>query len=239
MTTGLQDVSLQAAIKARGAELFAAARQQRFEKVDKMFCWLMGAQWVFAIAVALLVSPYGWSGKEKVVHFHVLIALVGGAALTLFPLLMAKLRPGAAVTRHTIAVSQMLWSALLIHLSGGRIETHFHVFGSLAFLAFYIDWRVIVSATVVVAGEHFLRGMWWPESVYGIVNPEWWRFLEHAFWVVFEDIILIWACVTGVKEMVETGERQAAVELISQSEEQKSAALEMVLSELGTVGATA
>ena len=33
----------------------------------------------------------------------------------------------------------MLWSGLLIHLTGGRIETHFHVFGSLAFLAFYLD----------------------------------------------------------------------------------------------------
>ena len=43
------------------------------------------------------------------------------------------------MTRHVIAISQMLTSALLIHLSGGRIETHFHVFGSLAFLAFYLD----------------------------------------------------------------------------------------------------
>ena len=40
----------------------------------------------------------------------------------------------------------MLTSALLIHLTGGRIETHFHVFGSLAFLAFYRDWRVLVPA---------------------------------------------------------------------------------------------
>ena len=39
----------------------------------------------------------------------------------------------------------MLMSALLIHLTGGRIETHFHVFGSLAILAFYRDWRVLDS----------------------------------------------------------------------------------------------
>ena len=47
----------------------------------------------------------------------------------------------------------MLMGALLIHLTGGRIETHFHVFGSLAFLAFYRDWRVLVPATVVVAAR--------------------------------------------------------------------------------------
>ena len=52
----------------------------------------------------------------------------------------------------------MLMGALLIHLTGGRIETHFHVFGSLAFLAFYRDWRVLVPATIVVALDHMLRG---------------------------------------------------------------------------------
>ncbi len=49
-------------------------------------------------------------------------------------------------------------SALLIHLTGGRLETHFHVFGSLAFLAFYRDWRVILTGTIVTALDHFLRG---------------------------------------------------------------------------------
>lgn len=235
------DPSSQQTIKDRAAVLFAQARDARFKSVDRLFSRLMIAQWAFAIAVAVLVSPYGWAGKVKVVHFHVYIALIGGAALTLFPLLLAKLRPGMPVTRHVMAISQMLFSALLIHLSGGRIETHFHVFGSLAFLAFYLDWRVLITATVVVAGDHYLRGYYWPESVYGIVNPEWWRFLEHAGWVVFEDIILVWSCVIGVTEMkgaaLANAERQAAVELITQNEQQKSAALDMVMAEIGGVGA--
>ena len=221
----------------RAAELYREMRETRLRSVDRMFVWLMLAQWVFAIAIALLFSPSGWSGKVKVIHFHVWIAVIGGAALTLLPILLAKLRPGSVLTRHVIALSQMLWSALLIHLSGGRIETHFHVFGSLAFLAFYLDWRVLVTATVAVAADHFLRGLFWPESVYGIVNPEWWRFLEHAFWVVFEDVILVWACVIGVREMKNAAQRQADVELISDREAQKSAALDMVVAELGGVGA--
>ena len=44
---------------------------------------------------------------------------------------------------YVIAAAQMLSAGLLIHLTGGRLETHFHVFGSLAFLAFYRDWRVL------------------------------------------------------------------------------------------------
>ena len=85
----------------------------------------------------------------------------------------------------------MLMGALLIHLTGGRIETHFHVFGSLAFLAFYRDWRVLVPATIVVALDHLLRGIFWPQSVYGVLVASQWRWLEHAAWVLFEDVFLV------------------------------------------------
>src|SRR5947199_6627677 len=95
----------------------------------------------------------------------------------------------------------MLMSALLIHLSGGRIETHFHVFGSLAFLAFYRDWRVLVPATLLVAADHFLRGMFWPQSVYGVMAVSEWRTFEHAAWVIFEDIFLVISCLHGKRDM--------------------------------------
>src|SRR6185436_20681414 len=151
-------------------------------------------------------------GKERALHTHVWIAILGGAGIVILPILLAIFRPGTALTRHVIAASQMLSSALLIHLTGGRIETHFPVFGSLAFLAFYLDWQVILTATVVVAADHFLRGIFWPESVYGVANAEWWRFLEHAAWVAFEDVFLIWSCVLGNRELAASAARQAEVE---------------------------
>lgn len=217
----------------RIATLFQERWQARIKQVDRMFAILMVAQWIFAVVFAAVVSPYAWSGKSRVIHTHVYVALFMGAALTLLPVLLAKFRPGAPITRHVIAISQMLMSALLIHLSGGRIETHFHVFGSLAFLAFYLDWRVLVTATIAVAGDHFLRGALWPESVYGITNPEWWRFLEHALWVAFEDVILIWGCITGVRDMRSGAVQQVAVEQLTEQEQLKSAALEMALAEFG------
>ena len=121
-------------------------------------------------------------------------------------------RPGLPSTRYVIAVAQMLMGALLIHLTGGRIETHFHVFGSLAFLAFYRDWRVLIPATVVVALDHLLRGIFWPQSVYGVVVASQWRWLEHAAWVIFEDVFLVVACRRSLSEMRQTAERTAALE---------------------------
>src|SRR4051795_1790734 len=100
---------------------------------------------------------------------------------------MALRHPGLVLTRHTVAVGQMLMSALLIHLTGGRIETHFHVFGSLAFLAFYRDWRVLINATIITAVDHLARGVYFPTSVYGVASGASWRWLEHAGWVAFED----------------------------------------------------
>jgi signal transduction histidine kinase/ActR/RegA family two-component response regulator len=139
-------------------------------------------------------------------------AFVLGGLLTSLPVALAILRPGAAITRHVIAVAQMLYSALLIHLTGGRLETHFHVFGSLCFLAFYRDWTVLLPATVLVAVDHALRGTFWPESVFGVLVASPWRWIEHAGWVMFADVILFISCRRGVREMRENAARQALIE---------------------------
>lgn len=220
------------AIDARSAEIGSEHLHNRRVRIDRMFCVLFVVQYIAGIIGAVTVSPYAWEGKVHTVHLHVWVAVLGGAGIIVLPILLAFLRPGTALTRHVIAASQMLSSALLIHLTGGRIETHFHIFGSLAFLAFYLDWQVILTATVVVAADHFLRGVYWPESVYGVANPEWWRFLEHAGWVAFEDVFLIWSCVLGRREIISSAARQAQVEHLSELEQLKSAALEMALAEM-------
>jgi len=228
----LEDAAARAQeIAERAQALYTEQRQRVLKRVDRMFLGLMGGQWVFGILVALFYSLYGWEGKQRAIHLHVYLAVFLGGALSLFPMLLAWRRPGWVVTRQVIAVSQMLWSALLIHLTGGRIETHFHVFGSLAFLAFYLDWPVLVTASAVVLVDHLARGVLWPESVYGVVNPEWWRFLEHGFWVAFEDVFLLIACRHGIEDMWRGARRQAEVEALRQSDELKTFALEMALAE--------
>jgi two-component system, NtrC family, sensor histidine kinase HydH len=186
-------------------------------RTDRLFAGLLIAEWLGGIGLALFLSPYAWSGKERSVHVHVLAALLLGGIITSFPVALAWLQPGRQSTRYVIASGQMLWSALLIHLTGGRIETHFHVFGSLAILAFYRDVKVLVPATTVVIVDHFVRGLYWPESVYGISNPEWWRFLEHAGWVVFIDAFLILNCLQGYRELQDLCRQQVALEEANES----------------------
>jgi hypothetical protein len=213
-------------IVRRAEERFQAHRDQIWRETDRMFSLLMAGQWVFGILVAVTFSPYAWEGKTKAVHMHVWMAVFLGLAISSLPIALARLRPGWVVTRHVIAAAQMLWSALLIHLTGGRIETHFHVFGSLGFLAAYRDWRVLLTATAVVAVEHLLRGLFWPESVYGIVNPEWWRFLEHAFWVTFSVSFLAVLCRRSVRDMRGMAEKGAELEALSESEWRRSSVID-------------
>lgn len=198
----------------RARTLYERHRDSIFGHVDRLFASLMLLQWAAGVVIALVYSPYAWAGKQQVVHVHVLAAVLLGGLITAMPVALASLKPGWVVTRYVIAAAQMLWSALLIHLTGGRIETHFHVFGSLAFLAFYRDWKVLVPATLVAASDHLVRQIFWPESVYGIVNPEQWRFAEHAFWVLFEDVILAMSCLRGQAEMREIAMRQADLEAL-------------------------
>ena len=199
----------------RASVLFAEHQQRIFKRTDQFFAALMLCQWMAGIALAVWVSPRTWAGQSSQTHLHVWAAIGLGTAISSFPIALALIRPGGTATRHVIAVAQMLTSALLIHLSGGRIETHFHVFGSLAFLMFYRDWKVLISATVVIAADHCIRGIFWPLSVFGVLTASPWRWIEHAFWVLFEDAFLIPACWQGAKEMRQIAERQATLEALN------------------------
>ena len=196
----------------RTSALFTENERSIHQQTDRLFVYLMGLQWLAGIIFALLISPRAWAGISSSVHPHVWAAVFLGGLISFFPMMLALTRPGLPSTRYTIAVAQMLMGALLIHLTGGRIETHFHVFGSLAFLAFYRDWRVLIPATVVVAADHFLRGLFWPQSVYGVLTASEWRWLEHAGWVIFEDIFLVISCLRSKSEMWRTAGRTAEVE---------------------------
>jgi len=227
-----EDIEDSEEVVGRARELLNEQQQAVYQRTDRMLAYLMLAQWAVSIGVAWFISPLTWAGKSSAIHMHVQAALFLGGAITSVPVLLAFYRPGWEGTRYIIAGAQMLWAALMIHLTGGRIETHFLVFGSLAFLGMYRDWKVFVPATVVIATDHFLRQMYWPESVFGIIAPEWWRFLEHAFYVVFEDAFLVSSCVASTNEMSALALRQAELEDARMQEEEKSMALDRAMDAL-------
>ncbi|HEV2970143.1 MAG TPA: response regulator [Pirellulales bacterium] len=222
----LNQTAIEGIDEPRAQELFDAQWRSNARRTDRMFAVLMVLQWLGAIIVSLALSPKSWNGSESHIHPHVWLSLFFGGALTSLPVYLAWRFPGRTLTRHVIAVAQIMFSSLLIHVSGGRIETHFHVFGSLAFLAFYRDWTVLIPATVAVAVDHFVRGAFWPQTVFGITSPDPWRWIEHAGWVVFEDVFLIISCRHGVREMWSGANRTAELERINRDMCQQTLELE-------------
>jgi diguanylate cyclase (GGDEF)-like protein/PAS domain S-box-containing protein len=206
------DRVLRLSVAARADELLRQQQQRIHRQTDRLFAVLFVIQWLAAVAAAQWLSPRTWAGTQSAPHIHVWAAVYVGGLITAFPIILVLTRAAQPSTRYVIAVAQMLMSSLLIQLTGGRIETHFHVFGSLAFLSFYRDWRVLVPATIVVAADHFLRGSFWPQSVFGTLVVDQWRWMEHAGWVAFENIFLTVACLRSNREMRDVSERSAELE---------------------------
>ncbi len=196
----------------RAESLLRQYHGESCRQTDKLFCLLMVMQWILGIIAAILITPYTWIGTQYQIHIHLLAAIFLGCLIASLPIVFAILKPGQVTTRHVMAIGQMLFGAMFIHLTGGRIETHFHIFGSLAFLSIYGDWRVLVTASIVVVLDHFIRGIWEPLSIFGLGDTSNWHWLEHAGWVAFIDVFLIAACLRGMREKRAIALRQAEAE---------------------------
>lgn len=210
-TSGLRERSRLRTVAERAREYYAHQSQLAWERTDRAFATLMLVQWVFGICLAL-INPGTTGAYDSWWDSHLFLAVVLGGWLSAFPIILSWRMPGTATTRHVFAVAQALWSGLLVHLTGGRIETHFHVFGSLAFLSVYRDWRVLMTASLVVAIDHGLRGWLSPEVIYGSTAFAFWRTLEHVGWVAFEDVFLIYCCIRADQSVRLQAEQHARLE---------------------------
>lgn len=205
---GASQQSLSEAAKKK----LAIHKYQIHKTTDRMFAALMVVQWIGLVIASLILTPVTWVGADCFIHPHVWMAFGDGALLVCLPLWMAIRNPGGVSTRLIMATSQVLFSTLIIHLAGGRIESHFHIFGSMAFLAAYRDWRVFVPATLIVVTDHIVRGVWWPESIFGVGTSAPYRWVEHAAWVCFEVLFLLICIRQSVKEMYRSAWQSAQLD---------------------------
>lgn len=168
-------------------------------RVDRGFSILLLIQWVASIFTAVWLFPQTQLSQYYGTEGSVVVATLLGGMFTLPALACVLSIPGARLTRVVVGLSQISFSMLIIHLTGGRIEAHFHVLLSIAFLAFYLDPLVLGLASALAVVDHVARGCFMPMSIYGEMAVNHYKFLEHFLWILFEDVALV----TGVSYLRE------------------------------------
>lgn len=88
----------------------------------------------------------------------------------------------------------MTSSALLVHLSGGYIEAHFHFFVMLAVIALYFDWIPFMTAMLLVVIDHGVIGTIAPMLTYNhpmAQHHQWIWALVHGGFILAESAALL------------------------------------------------
>jgi PAS domain S-box-containing protein len=193
----------------------ARAREVRHDVVATLiggthltFRGVFAAQWVIALALAWKSSLPGES--------RVLFTLILGAMLSVPALLFARAAPQAHWVRHFMAACQMGWSILFMWLLEGQPEAQLHVFVSLAFLAFYRDWRVIVTASLVAMAWPFVKLAMVPAN-YVIGASAWWRVFSQVAWVVADAVVMLIAVLQSLKSITKFSMHAAELQLTNET----------------------
>ena len=132
--------------------------------------FLVGLVWFHAAAIVvagpLLGHRWELSLAALLHHGTVLHTAMEGLAVAVFAALASWPRASRTFQASAVGFGLMSASGVLVHLSGGYIEAHFHFFVMLAFLALFQDWIPYLLAVAFVALHHGVVGVIWPTEVY-------------------------------------------------------------------------
>jgi methyl-accepting chemotaxis protein len=138
--------------------------------------------------LAALLGGAALAVGEGVVFQQLALALACAAALCTAGAAVYGLARGTVVSRSVFPVLLMGMVALHIQLAGGKVEYHFGVFVTLAFLLLYRDWMPLLVGAATIAVHHVafdrLQALGFP--VYCTTEPDLARVMLHAGYVVVQ-----------------------------------------------------
>jgi len=165
-------------------------------------------QWCVAVALAWKSSLPG--------EPRVLFTMILGAMLSVPALLFARAAPQSAWVRHYMAACEIGWSILFMWLLEGQPEAHLHVFIALAFISFYRDWRVLVTAAAIAIAYPILR-LALLSDTYLIGAAAWWRVFDQTVWVFADAVIMSIAVLQSLKTLQKYAMHAATMSLTNET----------------------
>ena len=180
--------------------LIRTGENQNRARNHQLFVWLLTAQWAIAVCLAASLFPSRTAAWP--------LTLIIGGLLAVPCLLLIRFQADRSSTRYALAAAQAGFSAVFIHLSSGQAGSHFHIFGSLAFLALYRDWKILPVAAGVMLSAQLAASQIWTDSLAAVPTPTLTEIIQFAGWLAFEGVALSWLCVLSRREMIRGSQRQ-------------------------------
>jgi methyl-accepting chemotaxis protein len=178
---------------------------------------LSGAQLLARLGDKVLLSYIAISAVASMVlgmnFVDTRLAAIATAVLLALAFGVFWLARYTALSRYVLAFVLMSFVALHIQLARGMSEMHFGVFVSLALFLVYRDWKLIVFGAVVYAIHHVafdrMQAAGW--GFYCVTEPDFWRVMLHAVYVVIQTSVEAVMAINMARAMNEGDELRAMV----------------------------
>jgi PAS domain S-box-containing protein len=163
--------------------------------------FLVALTWFHVAIIALTGPVFGYTWTVSIAALFedgtVLHTFAESLVVAFFAGLAGCSCRSRAFRATAVSFGLMSASAIIVHLSGGHIEFHFHFFVMLFFLALYQDWVPYLFAIGFVAIHHGTVGVLWPSDVYNhpaALNAPWTWAGIHAFFVLWSSVgsVIAW-----------------------------------------------
>lgn len=149
------------------------------EQADAKIFWLLVAQWAVVLSTSVAMA-----GRLKEVRLDVLSsAVVWVSFLSILPLGMVLRLPGTWQARWTVVISQGVMSSLLWFVSGGRPDTHLHLFAWLIVLSLYRDMSVLLAVAVTAMAGHLV--VFGSSNLPGFPSNDPAQWFNHLVWLTW------------------------------------------------------
>ncbi len=171
-----------------------------YPKVDRFILKVLWGHLVvfllFIIADAIVKlpsiypSPFGW----RVISYNeAFYAFLLAIVITLFPTLLINIIRNRYFWRVIVTFALTIYSYLLVFITGGSIEAHFHFFIIAALLVVYADWRLGWILLVLTGLHHGILNYFEPGWVYFYGRNDF-SVISHALPVLVAVIFTTMLC---------------------------------------------
>jgi signal transduction histidine kinase len=151
---------------------------ETFRRRHLLLCWVLGLHIPPLFAFGL------WQGYDV---GHMVVEVIPPTAALVF----ARLARNRRLAAFFATFGLVFCSYLLVHLSEGSIEAHFHFFILIGFIVLYQDWVPLLANTAFTVISHGVGGVVDPSSVYNhyaAQNKPW-------LWAGIHGVSVLAACV--------------------------------------------